>query len=86
MAEIRIDVPDKVQEAANAFIKSTGLTISDVVNIFMTHIATDKSLPFDFFRPNAETLQALAESESGTLTPTTIDAIVADIEEVGNSV
>jgi len=40
----------------------------------------DKSLPLDFFLPNAQTLQAIAESDNGMLTPTTINTIMAEIE------
>jgi len=81
MAKIQARVPDEIQEIATTVIKSTGLTVSDAVRMFMTRIATDRALPFDLFRPNAETLQAIEEAESGKLTLTTIDDIMADIEE-----
>jgi len=81
MAKIQARVPDEIQEIATTVIRSTGLTVSDAVRIFMTRIATDRALPLDLFRPNAETLQAIEEAEGGKLTLTTIDDIMADIEE-----
>jgi len=81
MAKIQARVPDEIQEIATTVIRSTGLTVSDAVRMFMTRIATDRALPLDLFRPNAETLQAIEEAESGRLTLTTIDDIMADIEE-----
>jgi len=81
MAKIQARVPDKIQDIANLVIKSTGLTVSDVVRMFMTRIAMDRALPLDLFRPNAETLRAIEEAENGTLTLTTIDGIMTEIEE-----
>ncbi|AGF74127.1 DNA-damage-inducible protein J [Bartonella australis AUST/NH1] len=81
MVKIQARVPDEVQKVASAIIKSTGLTVSDAVRMFMTRIATDKALPLDLFQPSPETLQAIEESKAGKLTPTTIDGIMADIEK-----
>jgi len=81
MAKIQAHVPDEIQDIANLVIKSTGLTVSDVVRMFMTRIADDQALPFDLFRPNAETLRAIEDAENGTLMPTTIDCIMADIQQ-----
>jgi len=81
MAKIQARVPDEIQNIANLVIKSTGLTVSDAVRMFMTRIAADKALPLDLFRPNAQTQRAIAEAEAGELTPTTIDDIMAEIEK-----
>jgi len=80
MAKIQARVPDEIQDIANLVIKSTGLTVSDVVRMFMTRIAADRALPLDLFRPGAETLRAIEEAEAGKLMPTTIDDIMAEIE------
>jgi len=81
MAKIQARVPDNIQDVASAVIKATGLTVSDAIRMFMTRIAQDRALPLDLFHPNAETLQAIEEANNGKLTPTTIDDIMADIEE-----
>lgn len=81
MAKIQARVPDEIQDIASAVIKSTGLTVSDAVRMFMTRIATDRALPLDLFQPSSETLRAIEEAQAGKLTPTTIDGIMADIED-----
>ncbi len=45
MGKIQARIPDQVQEIASAVIKSTGLTVSDAVRMFMTRIARDRTLP-----------------------------------------
>jgi len=80
MAKIQARVPDEIQDIASLVIKSTGLTVSDVVRMFMTRIAADRALPLDLFRPGAETRRAIEEAEAGKLMPTTIDDIMAEIE------
>ncbi len=49
MGKIQARIPDQVQEIASAVIKSTGLTVSDAVRMFMTRIARDRTLPLGSF-------------------------------------
>jgi DNA-damage-inducible protein J len=42
-----------------------GLTISDAFRLPLTRIAREKALPFDVRIPNAETLAAMKELETG---------------------
>ena len=58
---IQARVPVEIQAAANAVIRASGLTVSDVVRVLMTRIAQDKMIPPALFQPNAETLAAFAE-------------------------
>jgi len=80
MAKIQARVPDEIQDIASLIIRSTGLTVSDAVCMFMTRIAEDGALPLDLFAPNTETLRAIEDAKAGKLTPTTIDEIMAEIE------
>lgn len=64
---VQARVPSEIQEAANAVIRASGLTVSDVIRVLMTRIAQDKSIPMTLFQPNAETLEAFAEVERGNL-------------------
>ena len=42
----------------------------------------DESIPMDFFRPNAETLEAIQEARRGNLeNATSISALMADLNE-----
>jgi DNA-damage-inducible protein J len=81
MAKIQARVPDEIQDIANAVIKSTGLTVSDAVRMFMTRIATDRALPLDLFQPNPETVQAMEDAQAGRVDRTTIGAILAAIDK-----
>ena len=42
---IQARVPVEIQAAANAVIRASGLTVSDVVRVLMTRIAQDKMIP-----------------------------------------
>lgn len=78
---IQARVPDDIQDAADAVIKATGLTVSDVVRVLMTRIATEKALPIDLFRPSVETLQAIEDAKAGRVERTTLDGLRAMIRE-----
>ncbi|OLL50132.1 type II toxin-antitoxin system RelB/DinJ family antitoxin [Bartonella henselae] len=79
--KIQARIPDEVQEVASAVIKSTGLTVSDAVRMFMTRIARDRALPLDLFQPNLETLQAIEDAEMGRVERTSLDGLRAMIRD-----
>jgi DNA-damage-inducible protein J len=54
------------QEAADV-LATMGLTVSDAVRLLLTKIAREKSLPFELWQPNAETVAAMQEARSGKL-------------------
>jgi DNA-damage-inducible protein J len=54
------------QEAADV-LATMGLTVSDAVRLMLTKIAREKSLPFELWQPNAETIAAMQEARSGKL-------------------
>ncbi|ATP11919.1 hypothetical protein BHOIPH791_00070 [Bartonella henselae] len=81
MGKIQARIPDEVQEVASAVIKSTGLTVSDAVRMFMTRIARDRALPLDLFQPNLETLQAIEDAEMGRVERTSLDGLRAMIRD-----
>jgi len=77
---VQARVPGEIQDAANAVIQASGLTVSDVVRVLMTRIAQDKSIPTALFQPNAETLAAFAEVERGGLQRfDSVDALFAEL-------
>ena len=77
---IQARVPVEIQAAANAVIRASGLTVSDVVRVLMTRIAQDKMIFPALFQPNAETLAAFAEVERGGLQQfDSVDALFADL-------
>lgn len=77
---VQARVPGDIQDAANAVIHASGLTVSDVVRVLMTRIAQDKAIPPALFQPSAETLAAFAEIERGEgVKFSSVDALFADL-------
>jgi DNA-damage-inducible protein J len=77
---VQARVPQDIQDMANQVIRASGLSVSDVVRVLMTRIAQDKVIPTVLFQPNAETLAAFAEVESGTLERfKSVDALFEDL-------
>ncbi|AQX30598.1 type II toxin-antitoxin system RelB/DinJ family antitoxin [Bartonella schoenbuchensis] len=64
---VQARVPEDIQNVASQVIQASGLSVSDVVRVLMTRIAQDKAIPSVLFQPNAETLEAFAELETGGL-------------------
>ncbi|WP_273724025.1 MULTISPECIES: type II toxin-antitoxin system RelB/DinJ family antitoxin [unclassified Bartonella] len=50
MARIQVRIHDDINVSASAVIEEAGLTISDVVCMFLTNIAVDRALPVYLFR------------------------------------
>ena len=64
-AFVRARVDETLKNEAAAVLSGMGLTVSDVVRIALTKIATEKALPFDLRVPNKLTAETLAKSERG---------------------
>lgn len=62
-AFIRARVEEDLRDDAADVLKALGLTISDVMRMTLTRIATEKALPFELTRPNAVTREALEEAQ-----------------------
>ncbi len=60
-------VPENVKTQAFDVIAQYGLTPSQVMNMFLNEIAHTKTIPvnLDYHQPNARTLKAIEEIESG---------------------
>ena len=64
-AFVRARVDETLKNEAAAVLAGMGLTVSDVVRIALTKIATEKALPFELCVPNKLTAETLAKSERG---------------------
>jgi DNA-damage-inducible protein J len=55
--------------------------VSDAVRIMLTRVAHEKALPFEPFRPNAETIAAMEEARRGENMERfdSIQALMADL-------
>ncbi len=61
MIHIRVDANVKTQAAET--LASMGLTISDAIRIFLTHVVADKELPFALNAPNVTSRVAIAQAD-----------------------
>lgn len=65
MVHVRID--EKVKKAATKALAAMGLSVSDLVRLTMTRVASEKALPFEVRVPNAKTVEAIREGRRGGL-------------------
>lgn len=62
---IRARVDTKVKSDAEKIFRKLGLSASDAIRIFYTHVTLSKGLPFDVRIPNAETRKAMRDADAG---------------------
>tara|TARA_R110002072_G_scaffold208290_12_gene365787 strand:+ start:499 stop:753 length:255 start_codon:yes stop_codon:yes gene_type:complete len=60
---LRLDSDAKKQ--AYAVFEQVGLKPTQAINLFLKQVALHRGIPFDIKVPNADTLAAMAELESG---------------------
>jgi DNA-damage-inducible protein J len=70
---MRIEEETLIQ--AKAILEKLGMNFSDAVNIFTKMIVQTKGLPFEVKLPNAETLQAMKEADTGETVPVDLEAM-----------
>ncbi len=85
MANITIQsrIKPELKEQAEAVFEAIGLSMGDAIRIFLQQSVNVGGLPFQptAKRPNAETLAALEELESGKAKRfANVDALIADLE------
>jgi DNA-damage-inducible protein J len=79
-ALVQTRINGTVKAEASAVLATMGLTVSDAVRLMLTRVAHDKALPFEPFRPNAETIAAMEEARAGNLARFgSIEALMADL-------
>jgi DNA-damage-inducible protein J len=63
-AVVRTRINPQVKELATAVLEPMGLTVSDVMRIVLTRVASEGALPFDL-TPNKLTQETLRKSARG---------------------
>jgi DNA-damage-inducible protein J len=63
MVHVRVD--EEVKVKATAALESMGLSVSDAVRMMLVRVAAEKALPFEVRTPNAVTVRALKDADSG---------------------
>ena len=59
---LRLRIDSNLKKEASEAAEAMGLTISDVLRMFLVCFASEKKFPFDYEVPNAVTLAAIEES------------------------
>ena len=60
-------INESIKHEASQVLATMGLTVSDAVRLMLTKVAKEKSLPFEIWQPNAETIAAMEEARKGNL-------------------
>lgn len=80
LVQARID--PKIKEEASAVLENMGLSVSDAVRLMLVKTAKEKTLPFEIWRPNAETMAAIEEAKAGLTEELTLDALRAELDAI----
>ena len=64
---LRLRIDSNLKKEAFEAAEAMGLTISDVLRMFLVCFASEKKFPFDYEVPNTVTLAAIEEAESEKL-------------------
>jgi DNA-damage-inducible protein J len=79
-ATINARIEANLKYQAEAILHNVGLSTAEAIRIFYTQICLNKGLPFEVKLPNAETLAAINELESGKGTKyNSMDEVWSDI-------
>ncbi len=63
MIHARID--PRLKKSAEAVFSKIGLSTTEAIRLFLTQVEIYRGLPFPVVRPNAETIAAMREANSG---------------------
>lgn len=62
---VRARIDEKVKVRAAAVLETMGLTLSDAFRLLLVKVAAEQRLPFEIHSPNAETVEAMRETDRG---------------------
>ena len=79
-AVVRARIDEQIKAEATVVLAAMGLTVSDAFRLLLTRVAHEKALPFELLAPNAETITAIQELETGCgLRFENIETLMADL-------
>ena len=78
IVQVRID--RRIKKEAAHVLEGMGLSVSDAVRMLLMRIAREKAIPFDIRVPNAQTVAAIDELESGKgVSSNSVEELMADL-------
>lgn len=63
---IRVWVEPELKRKAEEVLGELGMSATEAITLFYTQVAMQRGLPFDVRLPNAETAEALQQTQAGT--------------------
>ena len=79
---IRARVEPELKQQAEGILRELGLSATEAITLFYTQVAMYRGLPFDVKIPNADTVEAMRQAESGECLISPTDRPLTD--EVGD--
>lgn len=79
VVQARID--ERLKNEAASVLDEMGLTMSEAFRLLLVKTAREKTLPFEIWRPNAETRAAMREAEMGLTEDVSLEEIQAVLDE-----
>lgn len=83
-ALVSVRISEDVKKQASAVLAGAGLTISDVIRMTLTKIASEQRFSFDY-QPNAETARVLQAMQEGREPMHRADSIESLMEQLNES-
>lgn len=62
---LKLRLEQSLKDEANLLAKSMGITLSDVVRMFLVKFVDEKKIPFEVSIPNKQTIKAIKDVENG---------------------
>ena len=72
-------INENIKLEATEVLATMGLTVSDAVRLMLTKVAKEKSLPFEIWQPNAETIAAMQEDLTHAKGYDSVTDLMADL-------
>ena len=64
-AVMYIKINQKTKDNVENILHNIGITMSQAINMYLTQIIADKSIPFDTKTPNKKTIKVIKEARAG---------------------
>ena len=78
---IQAHVEPELKHRAEELLRALGLSVDEAITLFYKQVALQEGLPFHVEAPNAETVEALRQAETGTnlIEYTTLDELKSSV-------
>ena len=79
---LKLRLEQSLKEEANLLAKSMGITLSDVVRMFLVKFVNEQKIPFEVSIPNRQTIKAIKDVEKGhTVKVKSLSSLIEEIDK-----